>query len=756
MFYMYKNENLNEEMSVHEVPFSVKRENGVVTKLPNEIAFNAQCEMLFFLGMSTDSWQCSEWWGQQEIFYDHTARLYFGDRVGRIKIIYTDKTEDLISVIFGVNAWNYNLYFKTKPHEGNMLSFFAPYDEPFRSDPKAKELLMNCLRMMENTDDTAEKATKWVFAYKLRPDKEITRIQFIKEEAKRADFVVSAVTGLLPGSPINPNWIYTDQEYFLRRDYYGPVDKLQRRIYQFRDEIPKKVDLIGVENFDAPDMVFKGNEFADIYSNVYRKNIMDMAYHKVTDDGMPHTSSQNSANYGCYIGFGTYSIADAYFSHVWTRDIGRVLIELTNLGYFERVRMAADRLHEMLYAPSIRFKIPHWKRIANLPVLEEKDLHLDGKENDGHASIMLFMYNLYNKGAVDRKWLEDHRKELKDAADYYIWQYENPKESNFYEIFYSESEASTQIHGGYDLFSNMISTLAIECYSELFDVMEDHEYAKRLKELAAIIREGAKKKFLMNHPRYGEVFTDTIDDCWTYEYKRFGELFLQSDITGYDVHSDNPGLFDLMTRTFAAQKEAYYSPDSGRQMGYGQGYLTLTAMQLDLYKELTDCIEAASMLCYHHTDNNYIVPEGVIMHGSKRFWYRNSDQGNAVQQAEIVKCARIIVGIDDIDKSRKIRLIPRLPDTWTSFEVKDYPVSTGDRKIQKFAFKYCRNAKCTEEDKECVYATSGDMSYSAIFDKNIPVEYIRVGPFDSEDINVENREFDIQKIQDRYFAYVKI
>lgn len=48
------------------------------------------------------------------------------------------------------------------------------------------------------------------------------------------------------------------------------------------------------------------------------------------------------------------------------------------------------------------------------------------------------------------------------------------------------------------------------------------------------------------------------------------------------------------------------------------------------------------------------------------------------------------------------------------------------------------------------------MSYSAIFDKNVPVEYIRIGPFNTSDINVDNKEFEVKKIQDRYFAYVKV
>lgn len=156
--------------------------------------------------------------------------------------------------------------------------------------------------------------------------------------------------------------------------------------------------------------------------------------------------------------------------------------------------------------------------------------------------------------------------------------------------------------------------------------------------------EAAGRHFLMEHPRYGKVYTDTTDDCWTYEYKRMVDLLIYSDMFGYDMSYEHPEWFDLLNRTFLAQKEVFYAPESGRQMGYGQGYLTQSAIMLDRYEEMTECIETAAMFCYHHTDHSYIVPEGVIVHGSKRFWYRNSDLGNAVQQAEIVKCALAFAG----------------------------------------------------------------------------------------------------------------
>ena len=759
MFYQYQQKEESEPLTVCGIPFSVTRNpRGIVQKIGNEtLPFPAACEALFFLGMATDSDYCSEWWAQNEALYDHSVRLFIGDRLMRIRVIFEDRTEELISVLFGVNAWNYNLFYRPKEEE-QLLSFDAPYQEPFLSDPHAKALKDASLKLMENTETSAEKCTKWVFGYRVRPDKKIQEIMLLKEDGKRANVAVSAVTGLLSGEKIRPEWTLTDQDFFLRKAYYADMDRLARRLYQFRDELPASVPKIELANFDAPDITFTGSAMAEIYTNVYRANAIDMAYGKIEDDGRAHTSTPYTSNFGCYLGFGTFkNNSDSYGGHVWTRDIGRTLMELTNLGYFTRVLPAADFLHQLLYYPSIRYPIPHWKRVANLVAKDETDLFNEGKENDGHASVMLFLYTLYRKGAVNREWLAEHRNQLKDAADYFLWQKAHPKESNYNGILYSESEASTQITGGYDLFSNLISSFALAAYAVLFRELGDIAYAAELEQLAEELREGVGKHFLMVHPRYGTVYTDTTDDCWTYEYKRMLDLLIYSDVCGYDMAYEHPEWFSFLTRTFQAQKEVFYEPESGRQMGYGQGYLTQSAIMLDLYEELTACIEAAAMFCYHHTDHNYIVPEGVILHGSKRYWYRNSDLGNAVQQAEIVKCARLLLGIDDICPERGVRLVPRLPDGWESIEAAGYPVTNPDHSVAPFAFTYRRSSVSHTTTTGKISASAGTCCYTADWSGSAPVDWIRMGPFDTPEIRVSGGGgVSVRKIQNRYFAYVKV
>jgi len=764
MFHAYRPADAGEQLTVCGIPFYVSRnENGAVQSLPLNprgtisVPFQASCEAIFFLGMATDAVECSEWWGMHESDYDHSLRLFFGDRLMRIQIVYDDDTEELISLIFGVNCWNYHLYYKPHAHE-NLNDFGAPYQEPFASDPAAAALKEAALQLMENTDPCAERGTKWVFGYRVRPDKRVRELRFVTErDSKRSNVVISAFTGLNAGSPIDPAWKLVDQDFFLGRKYYAALDKMARRLYQYRDELPAQVDKLPVKGYDAPDVTFSGNGLADIFTNVYRVNVMDMAYNKVDDEGGTHTSSPDTANFGSYLGFGTFQDhCTSYASHVWTRDIGRTLMEIINAGYMDRVLPAIDYLHTLLYYPSLRFHIPHWKRVANLVAQDENDLFNEGKENDGHASIMLAVYSLYRKGGVDKAWLLKNEQHLRAAADYYLWQRNNPDLSNYREgMLFSESEASTQTFGGYDVFSNLISAYALTGYARLFRVIGNEAYADTLDALSAEIREGVRTHFTMEHPRYGQVLTDTIDDGWTYEYKRMVDLLIQSDLYGYDLADNDPALFDLMNRTFSAQKESFYAPESGRQMGYGQGYLTQSVIMLDRYEEFSDCVEAAAMMCYHHTDHSYIVPEGVIMHGSKNFWFRNSDLGNAVQQAETLKCARLLLGIDDISPESGIRLVPRLPLTWNSLSVNDYPVTKKDRSITHMNLRYTRTADASVSGR--IEATDGCTRYVLDWETDADVSSVRVGPFERDTITVSGADnVRIVKINNRYFARITL
>ena len=305
--------------------------------------------------------------------------------------------------------------------------------------------------------------------------------------------------------------------------------------------------------------------------------------------------------------------------------------------------------------------------------------------------------------------------------------------------------------------------MALLGYSRLFKAIGDDEYCRKCLDLSIELRDGVNRHFMMEHPRYGQVYTDTTDDCWTYEYKRMVDLLIFSDLYGYDMQGIDPDWFGLMSRTYDAEKEVYFDPCSARQMGYGQGYITQAALMLDRYDDFTNCVNAAADMCYHHSDWPYIVPEGIIVHGSKRFWFRNSDLGNAVQQAEIVKCARLIAGIDDILPERGVKLVPRLPNNWKSIDIKNFTAALPGGNHGTIDFYYSRLATddSNQKDIEKKYKYSvtvqddSGTGYLACWNSDFEISSLRTGPFKTLKISINNGKIrSVKRVSGNYFVEI--
>lgn len=129
-----------------------------------------------------------------------STRLFIGDRVGRLDIVYEDDTEDLIPLLFGVNLWNYDLFEPGKPWEQGLMPFNGPYREPFESDPKAAKLFSNCLRLMENTHRNSGKSNEVGYGRENLAHKTVRQIFYIADETREAGVNISSVTALLAGN----------------------------------------------------------------------------------------------------------------------------------------------------------------------------------------------------------------------------------------------------------------------------------------------------------------------------------------------------------------------------------------------------------------------------------------------------------------------------------------------------------------------------------------------------------------------------
>jgi hypothetical protein len=320
---------------------------------------------------------------------------------------------------------------------------------------------------------------------------------------------------------------------------------------------------------------------------------------------------------------------------------------------------------------------------------------------------------------VDAAYLRTHRRELEDAAEWLCWQMDSPQESGYDQVLCSESESTYETLGGYDLFSNAYAHAALQAFARLAHAMGDDPLAVRWQDYADRLQSGMEQVFVGTHPRYGKVWCEPESDNWPSELKRLASLLLMPELEGYDPVHIAPRAAELWLNTYQAQKEMFFSPMVGGSMGYGQGYTTQVALLLDQVEDYTECLKWAARFSYHHSEYAYLVPEGVTYHPSGRFWYRHTDLGNAVQQTEIVKCVRLVLGLDDLQPAAGLRLTPRLADGWQRLSVSTYPVAAANGP----------SVECVPVD--WTYARLDDGSYEATLkaERLIKIASLRFGPF---------------------------
>lgn len=741
----------SEDILIKGIPFSLIKANEYYKNLTGGLYESPlKADGLLFLGMSTEFPEGSDRWGICDKMYAFQYRIFIGDRIGRILIKFEDGTQTNIPLLFGVNVWQYEMYEGLGPNDPtNMYKGGAieagPYREPFDSDIEAKKLLNNSLLLTKVGD---RKISAYIFAVS-GINNTIKSIHILDDGNKRAGVFISAITAY---SEMKENQSLpvrmTDINYFHNQKHVMHIRRLSKRLYQYKSEIPDKVlpinPLCKISPLLDTRISFKGNSFADLFTNVLIRNMEDMTLNKVDINGNVFTSTLDAPSFGRYVGYGTFKEQDgAYHDQIWSRDTGRFLLELVNFGEKDRVVSAAQKMFEYLYDKNSKFDVPNWKRVINASHVATPGqmISWSSRENDGHGLIMLFLFSLIRNKCVDNDWVIENWVHFEAAFNWYIWQIENPKLSNFNKVLYSDSEPAGG--GGYDMYSNYIAYCAMNSFIIISNIIGKDETSKKWSKYEDILKSGIRDIFEIEDPERGLLFTDTYMefDSWANGFKMFVPLFTLADYMTYDVYNTNPSLHKILVNTYNELFIDYKSKAYGRMMGYCQAFALQAALMIDNFEDITTLSETTAMMCYHSKDHNYIVSEGVIMHPSMEYWFRNGDLGNLVQQAEIIKCARLIIGIDNLEFSRGLRIIPRLPDTWENTSIFNYNIIVKEND----------NETRTTIDYEYTRIINGfNMSFKAQMDTEI--EYIRFGPFsmDLSNFKISDDNFETVSVESHY------
>jgi hypothetical protein len=410
-----------------------------------------------------------------------------------------------------------------------------------------------------------------------------------------------------------------------------------------------------------------------------------------------------------------------YYSTSWSRDMGRSLQELTILGYTNEAVRCADYCLRMatLWEKNPSLKVqgeylpPHWGRVANRP---DKSIPY---ENDGQGLITMFLYKLWQRLPDNQDWLRSRWPDVKATGDWILWQFDHPEISGATNGLLHTTGESAQMNG-YSVFADDICVDALQALAQMADSIGDGQSAERWRDRAEKMQKAIASHYIITDEKYGRVWT--LDSAgWPDRSTVLGPLIFRADYQGFAPEDDDAALrpmneaaYQRLTDTH--QPFGFY----GQAMGYGQGFVAESALLLDRMHDATKMLEWTAKETYDPRLGSFIVPEGVQIDSTGRFWFRAGDLGNGVQEAEVIKTLRLVIGVDDTRPDR-LQFFPRMPYGWKKIAVEKYPVLFA--RAGKFETALLRYS---------LVRSGEEMKLEIASDKELGPVAMRLGPFEKQ------------------------
>ncbi len=679
---------------------------------------------------------------------DDFKNLFAGDKVGDLRIQYRSGMVDTIPLLFGYTLWWHDEY-------------HAP-PEPFKSDPGRKAVLDRALYVANGIGNGSE---PYYLRIGLRNEL-VLGIELSDNASKAGHPVIDGITfadvfNALPldsarflaadGGPMPDGlsaWLAdhsvasSDPMPHSRQD---ALRDLSRVIYTFPVDIDaraiSRMDPVDPEHtFSGPDVKFTGPPEAAILTNVFLENSIGLLGRVDDDTGMVHESALKAENYKEWVGY--LPDAQPYYNDSFTRT--HIIALLSNMGFLAKADKAIDYFDRwMMYFPKAYPAIQmggkpvpgHATVLANKPHSYFDDFSKHGwptkfktrdygnPETDGHGLLMQGRHRAWTKAGRTKEWIDLRWEAIHEAAEWIPWCLDNPQLSlSEHGLLYSESEAGMEMES---LYCNVLCYFGLLAYAEMADTAEKADFAGRWRAQAERLLDAMNAYFPTTLEHWGDVWDR---EKVTGNEKGWGPsaamvpILEAMELYGYDAVSRMPaGWAERTARTYdllsAKRSPRYCEPAT---MGYGQGFMTQSALLLDQMDDATHMAEWMARFCFApRQPHPFRVPECVMMKSDGSMWARRGDLGNGFQMGEVLMTCHILLGMNDFD-ANTLKLMPRLPIGWTGVSVKKWPVriiSSGRSEMAMLSMELERDNDC----KRC------DLKLSV--DEPVDNVTVRLGPF---------------------------
>jgi len=505
-----------------------------------------------------------------------------------------------------------------------------------------------------------------------------------------------------------------------------------------------------------PRIRFSGDPYAQMANAIFAETLQDML-NKIeygTDDKYPagffHTSTEPKG-------------IPQYYNDMWARDCGRGVIELCRLGFADEAKMISR------YFLSHKNCNDHWGREISRAAAPHA-----GYELDGNSLILSAICNTWRVNGKDVNLGKEFCEGLKPVVN---WIDTSITASPYWGLMPSVSELSgnpgTPFLFAYSIFGNygiytvleQIADMAQSCGESTLSEQANSLRVKMKEALAHLVSDGkfsyAPEGCWFNgiDGRDGSAFdlsawggtswpiwhwTRQLPFIQDYDYKT-------TQLKDCDFPAVNRASYELLRlwmdkgeyfRKYGFVSNTGWTGMGGRHDetmgGYGQGFFTQAALMADDINAYGKCLEGIARLGYDgnvitqmsYEKNPFLMNEcfnfdnyehgldhtfGVHSDGRREIMDNPGDEGNLVQEAEIIKVFGIVAGV--ACQGNKLILMPRLPWLWDEMECRDFPVMDEKGKIHRINF----TIKHERWLRKCTVEISGAKDFNSID--------VRMGPF---------------------------
>ncbi len=278
----------------------------------------------------------------------------------------------------------------------------------------------------------------------------------------------------------------------------------------------------------------------------------------------------------------------------------------------------------------------------------------------------------------------------------------------------------------YEVYPNFACYTALRCSAQMAEAAGDSASAKKYLGYAERIRAGMLR-LLKTGDRNNPMWRVSSYSIFSSLQDSLVQAWFSMFLDGLDPNKLDAEMTLVTRNTLKRQLSQPYGYAPVLGMGYGQGWITESALMLDdmdsagpllaniakySYDKNMDYVDAKRGIDWR--PNLWLIPEGTNIMPDGR-WYRIGDLTNGANQGPAMHALEICAGVDDSDP-KLVKIMPRVPEPLKGIQIQNFftlvPDGGGLAKA-RVGYEFNR---------------PGVLSLRS--DRPIPALAVRLGPFD--------------------------